>query len=428
MSVCYFGTNYEESFKCDYEFKDDIIEVEVEYDIDDEVEEINGVKSFGINIEFNKRDIFIVDYINKKNYLVKKAYYLGHRSIYGSPDGGTKTKFRSFIYFEHNEIEILVKLPKTPKLNKIKVFSNAIGDLIKHPSLAYTRSDEEFAIHLSKEKNEKCIEVKSNNIRNIIVAEEWSFLHKIYKHNITIEFNGYIEIELINRVNYDLVPEYIYELVLFMQLYYPDKFCIDKIDVMVNSHYYRLCIPKVDFKYKDRYVERTIKEGLLDFLKKCYLTIPYRNSKTEIRNIPYIIMKTSRCIEDNFLLFYRFIECYYKKQPIENIKKLFVSYSIREHYMRKNGLSEDAVEKYVQEIICLRNHYVHSGYYIRNSCLKVSFDRINKKKNEKDYTVNIDIKWIYDRTKILYLIAIDIIFFKILGYTDYNFENDFERK
>lgn len=165
----------------------------------------------------------------------------------------------------------------------------------------------------------------------------------------------------------------------------------------------------------------------MEFLKKCYELIPYRNSKTEIRNIPYIIMKTSRSVEDNFLMFYRFIECYYKKQQINNIRKNFVTYSIKEHYMEKHNLTNEEIERYAQEIICLRNHYVHSGYYIKNLCLRVSFDKINKKRNPKDYTVdNADVHWIYERTKLLYEIAVDIIFKNLLDVTSISLISTFE--
>lgn len=157
-----------------------------------------------------------------------------------------------------------------------------------------------------------------------------------------------------------------------------------------------------------------------------YKKIPYRKSKTEIRNIPYIVINTSRNIEDNFLMFYRFIECYYKKQNIPNIIKRFVSYSIRNNYDSTINWTDEQIENYSQEIICLRNHYVHSGYFIKNSSLKISFEKIDGKKNPKDYTVsNLDISWIYERTKILYRITLDIIFRKMLGYDNYKFEKHF---
>lgn len=118
----------------------------------------------------------------------------------------------------------------------------------------------------------------------------------------------------------------------------------------------------------------------------------------EIKEREHIVIKTSRSIEDNFLLFYRFIECYYKKQQISNIRTTFITYSIK----------------------------VHSGYFIKNSCLRVSFDRINRTRNFRDYTVNnVDIHWIYERTKMLYTIVIDIIFHNMLGYSDYMFNMHF---
>jgi hypothetical protein len=87
---------------------------------------------------------------------------------------------------------------------------------------------------------------------------------------------------------------------------------------------------------------------------------------------------------------------------------------------------EIQIEKYAQEIICLRNHYVHSGYYVKNDCLRIVFERIEGKKNPKDYTENnVDFEWIYERTKILYTIAIDIIFSKMLGFTEYRFKKHF---
>ena len=55
----------------------------------------------------------------------------------------------------------------------------------------------------------------------------------------------------------------------------------------------------------------------------------------------------------------------------------------------------------------------------------MAFDKIFeliKSKIDKNYTLNnIDVKWIYERTKILYSIAIDIIFKNMLGYEKYEF-------
>lgn len=211
---------------------------------------------------------------------------------------------------------------------------------------------------------------------------------------------------------------------MFLQLLRPCKFRIDKIVVEINKTFFELCIPMNEIKYTSSHVDNSVKEDLMQFLFKCYTRIPYRNSKNEVRNIPYIILNTSRNIEDNFLMFYRFIECYYKQQHIKDIKNSFIKYSIDNNYKNKEKIKN--IENMVQEIICLRNHYVHNGYHISNKKLYIAFPRIEKKANPKNYRAeNVDFDWIYKRTKILYEIVIDIIFKNMLQYDNYEFNKHF---
>lgn len=425
MAVCYLSSNYEVQYKCEYRIKKEFIEVDIEYDIEEEIEVENGIKFLGSNTKFEERDVLIIDYQTKLNFLLKNAYYTGRSNVFGTPDGGSKTKFRAKSYFKHRDYEKLINLHNMPKVSKIRIFSKAINKLIGYPSLKIQQSDKEYVIKLSKEKINNSIELNRNEINNISVADDW--ISKREKTgNFVIDFNGYIEIALTRRKNYTEVSSIVNELIIFMQLYFPDNFSVEKILVNVEENYYELIIPTMEVKCDEKYIETTVKVELLEFLNSCYNLIPYRKSKTEIRNIPYIVVNTSRNIEDNFLMFYRFVECYYKKQEIPDIRKKFVSYSIREHYASKVVLTDEQIENYSQEIICLRNHYVHSGYFIKNSSLKVSFGKIDRKKDLRDYTVNnIDVKWIYERTKILYQIVLDIIFRKMLGYDDYKFKKHF---
>lgn len=72
-----------------------------------------------------------------------------------------------------------------------------------------------------------------------------------------------------------------------------------------------------------------------------------------------------------------------------------------------------------REIVCLRNHYVHSGYFIKNSMLKIS-----KPKDEttfQEYVMNANFNWLFERTNILRKISIDIIYKEILGYDKYSY-------
>lgn len=423
MAVCYFNDKYDEKYDCQYEIKEDSIEVVAKYDIMDEIPEINGLRSFGSNTEFKKRDILIIDNRARMNYLLKAAHYCGHTEVLGSPDGGYKTKFSTRYYFKNGNYEELCNILNN-NIRKIRVYSKLINEFIGYPSLSREETENEYIIKLKRDAIKQKIEINSNNIKSIETSDNWKSELSRKNNKIDIELNGYIEIEMDKCISYEEVYDYVNELTIFFQLLKPCKFDIDKITVEIEGFFYELCCPTNEIKYKDSHVNNSVKENLLQFLFKCYTTIPYRNSRNEVRNIPYIILNTSRNIEDNFLMFYRFIECYYKQQPLKDIQTTFIKYSIESNYKDKEKIEN--IENLVQEIICLRNHYVHKGYYIPNKKLFIAFPKIDKKANPKNYTAeNVDFEWLYKRTKILYQIVIDIIFKNMLQYDNYEFNKHF---
>ena len=423
MAVCYFNDKYDEKYDCQYEIKEDSIEVVAKYDIMDEIPEINGLRSFGSNTEFKKRDILIIDNRARMNYLLKAAHYCGHTEVLGSPDGGYKTKFSTRYYFKNGNYEKLCNILNN-NIRKIRVYSKLINEFIGYPSLSREETENEYIIKLKRDAIKQKIEINSNNIKSIETSDNWKSELSRKNNKIDIELNGYIEIEMDKCISYEEVYDYVNELTIFFQLLKPCKFDIDKITVEIEGFFYELCCPTNEIKYKDSHVNNSVKENLLQFLFKCYTTIPYRNSRNEVRNIPYIILNTSRNIEDNFLMFYRFIECYYKQQPLKDIQTTFIKYSIESNYKDKEKIEN--IENLVQEIICLRNHYVHKGYYIQNKKLFIAFPKVDKKANPKNYIAeNVDLNWLYKRTKILYEIVIDIIFKNMLQYDNYEFNKHF---
>lgn len=426
MAVCYFDDKYDEKYDCQYEVKKDGIEIIVNYDINDEIPAINGVRTFGSNTEFKKRDILIIDYQTRMNYLLKDAYYCGHSEVLGTPDGGYKTKFFSRFYFWDKNYEKLCDLKNDNNIKKIRIYSNIINELIGYPSLCREENKSEYIIKLKRNTMKQKIEVNKNNIKSLEVSDDWTSEHRHRNNEINIKLDGYIEIELNKCINYEDIYNYVKELIIYFQLLKPGKFNINKVVVEIEKSYYGFCLPIDEMNYKKSYIDSSVKNNVLEFLLNCYNSIPYRNSKNEIRNIPYIILETSRNLEDNFLMFYRFIECYYKQQAIKNIKTTFIKYSIENNYKKVNEIDEDKIENLVYEIISLRNHYVHEGYYIKDKKLYIAFPKINKEANPKNYIAkNVDVEWIYEKTKILYKVVIDIIFRNMLNYEDYKFDKHF---
>lgn len=79
---------------------------------------------------------------------------------------------------------------------------------------------------------------------------------------------------------------------------------------------------------------------------------------------------------------------------------------------------EEELKKLSREIVCLRNHYVHSGYFIKNNCLRISQPKDDS--TFAAYTANVDFEWIFLKTNLLNKITIDIIYREILGYEQYH--------
>lgn len=421
MAVCFFNKDYDKSFECEYLINGKGIEVIVNYDINDEIEpDNNGFIILGINTKFNERDILIIDHQNKINYLLKDAYYLGHTNVWGTPDGGSKTRFTSDYFYSHKDFNKLCELSKSPKIKRIKLYSSYINELIGHPSLFEETIENELVIKLQKETIKQTIKIKKDNIKEIILSDDWNYIHSYKNKDISIKLTGYLEIILEDVINCDAVYDYIREIIIYLQLLRPDKLIIDKTQVFVNDFYCELNIPMKKLDYNNKYIFNSVSDELKNFFQKCYNLIPYRNSKGEVRNIPHIILNTSRNIEDNFLMFYRFIECYYKSNGHHND---FISYSIINNYKKE---VIDNVETLTREIISLRNHYAHDGYFIDNNTLEIIYPKIKRQKNSKDYfATDVDIEWIYKRTKILYDIVIDIIFSNMLNYDKYKFNKHF---
>ena len=307
MAVCYLDNEYSEKYDCQYEIKKDGIEIAVNYDIENEIPVINGLRTYGSNISFKKRDILIIDYQTKMNYLLKSAHYSGHPEVLGNPDGGYKTKFFSSFYFYDKDYEKLSDIINENNIKKVRVYSDIINELIGHPSLYKEKNENEYIIKLKKNTEKQIVEINKNNIKSLIISDDWTSEHNYRSNEIDIKLNGYVEIEIDECIDYKDVYNYVNELTMYFQLLKPCKFHISKIRVEIEQKYYGLWLPIREIDYKNSYVDNSVTGNLSEFLLNCYNSIPYRNSKNEIRNIPYIILNTSRNLEDNFLMFYRML-------------------------------------------------------------------------------------------------------------------------
>lgn len=414
MPICYFNNDYTKEYQCTYsEFKNSI-EVNIEYDIEEnEIEEINGARIISTTTEYANRDILILDNINKINILVKNAFRAGHSNNYSIFGNSSTTKFTSFTYFKEDTVQTLHTLQSNPQTKLIRIYSISFSDLL--PFINYTKQEnnETISYTIQKQRTIQRISIEKDYIDSISISNNWKINEKSQKI-VNMNFSYFLEIKLSKQHSFTTIRDFVNELIIYMQLYYPDKFIIDEVKIYINDNFYTYVTNFLSLKPKNCYVHKSVQVDLMTFLKQCYTNVSYRSAKSEIKNLYDVIFKQDRILEDIFNSYYRFIECYLKKKGYKNN---FMSYALEHYY--KQSLD---YEKVAREIITLRNHYVHNGYYIDNHCLTIKY---HPSETTKTYSVKADINWIYNQTLILHEIAVDIIFKEILNYPEYKYKQSF---
>ena len=139
MSKCYFDNNLQIGYPCEYSIDENVIKVNVEYDVSEEIEAVDGVKVWSSETKFEERDIMIVDENNKQSFLMKSSYYCGLNNRLGTLDDKVVTSFATGEYFVSNNHRRLCDLVEKPMVNAIKVYSKVITECYGHPSVEMSK-------------------------------------------------------------------------------------------------------------------------------------------------------------------------------------------------------------------------------------------------------------------------------------------------
>ena len=415
MSICFLGTDRQTKYRCTYEL-DDGITVSAEYDVSDEVETVNGLKIWSTATKFPPRDIIVADPDSKSYIFVKNAYYNGNTMRFGSIDDRTISKFSADSFFKCNTLDSVLFLSEEKSFSRIKIFCKEVNRQIGSPSLSYTRTDETTQIGLKNKQQNECVLINNNNIDSICIGDEW-VCHREGCEHIDIRISGSIELVLKKAEAFEECYKYLKELSVYLQLFKPGAFEFEKIQLLVGTEYVEYCTTFDEINLKKRSIQNSVDGKMIEFLEACYKNIPYRDGQVETRNIPYIINRKYRSLEDNFLTCFRFIECYYKRSTNLTANKDIITQALSDHPQDISSFQTLGTD-YIDEIIALRNQYVHTGFYLKNNTLE------HKNRHGKVIAVypNITAEWIYERTKLLYQIVMDIIFITMLGYNLYTYD------
>jgi hypothetical protein len=306
MAICYFNNDDRKKYRCTYSFEEDSLCASVEYDIYEEIPALNGVRCIG-GCNYDQRDILIVDSEVHKSFLMKEAYYAGNRITYGSVDNKSITTFKTSEFFACDDSDKIFELPSNPKCNAIRIFSNDFIRWIGVYSYKKEISDEELIIRLKRKPEPIDFGIETSKIKRIMYNDDWECNTHSDAGVISIRNSPYEEIQFKRAQNHEELFKYIFEFNLYMHLYSRGGFKVDRILTRINTCFYEFHCATRKFDYTGN-KNRCVDDNLSSFLRGCYLKIDYSvTKKSWLRNISYAVGPKARNIEDNFLLFYRFV-------------------------------------------------------------------------------------------------------------------------
>jgi len=422
MIVCIFDNDKENKYQCFYECQNGEITIKVLKELyDDEYSSI-GIHRFGKEKqEYSTKNITIFDQEAKRYFKIFDCTISGRSSFYGPIESSEAVTYTSGFYIESQRFDTILEVPINPKINSIKIFDEALSYVYGYPSFSKIENEESHTLIFDKKSPVITIPINKWNVKSINLLDTWTIkANRDDGFNLNAELIVYAEILLKNKIKLCDVFDYVREFELYMELLQTTKRNLKKVLIEINSNNYEINYASLLENNKNsKSSQTTVVGNVADYLLNCYTSLPIRKSNVSNRNIPYVLFNKHRSVEDSFLLFYRFVECYYKKGNYQDtyLSKSFID--AKEIYLKY--FKEEDFDNVLQEIISLRNHYVHSGYYIHGERLAIKF----KEDKNKNHSAKADFEWIYLRTKFLYYVAIDIIYRQKLGYEKYTYRKHF---
>ena len=371
---------WESPFSCEYEILDNgIIKAKIYYPyMSCELEPVyiggmlvSGTATSRVSLH-KKRDLLIFD--NDKCFLLKNAHV--DSDVFTMECRATEY----FISYNVDKNRMFKFFSKT-KVKSIKIFAKTLDfkdkDIFfpkeKIPTKTFDKLKDKTYLKTLERYKHREIFVNYNSYLDLV---EVSYISKesvnINKNNISKisrqignspdssnKSSVYIQIDLIEAVDPDKVYDYLEEIAIYFQLFWPTKIKIDhvytiledidqEVDTIIDDIRHEAKIIEDDncFEFVTFYLENfynrvvmfntnllsafspTITKNILDFLKTCYDKIAYRKCDNYLREIKHFIFKPSLLIENWFLCCFKFIETFYRNlsNRREIIKKAIEEY------------------------------------------------------------------------------------------------------
>lgn len=365
MVYCYFDKDFTNTYACEYELTND--ELLIDVDLGNATSEmLHEMFSKKENVIYAKT-ITIVDE-NLKFYIKTfNAFEYHFQTVTGHPFMRAKKSFKTKSYFKAKNIADLEILDLTTTINNAMFYHECLDvyyiNTAKHVEVNKDFTETKITLN-TNENTEDDLHVKKDNIKNAQIVSDW--ISTSDQRNIKIEYK--------NKLVFNFKRD-----IKLLDLYkYKDYIsCMFNLYSSTNTPIYNIRFKHQNLTYEFHYTNLLYKPThKLNINKKIICDIkPFLNAflnKISINDINTNLLnpfkeKGNHYAEDIFLINYRFIERYLKKQNPQNWLQLL----IRKNKNLIKLLNIKYNSKLYLFVETLRNHYVHEGYYIEKNKLKL---------------------------------------------------------
>ncbi|MCI7401216.1 MAG: hypothetical protein MSH40_00840 [Christensenella sp.] len=357
------------------------------------------------------KSIIVKDY--KNNFFAYSPIFYNTGSTYSLD---SYESYKTSFYFSTSNIENTSEFNKNIKIKAITFYHPMLAKYFKNPCLNIEETKDYFQYKIKRtEINKNEININKNNISKIVMSGSCSVSNKDQHQSININTENYIKLYLINEITYEEVLEYIHEMHIYLNAYFPIALKSYETYITTSNNKELKLVHKHlgDIKHYNKIHYSIIKNSFFEFIEKMYLDVNYRVTQDKNKFLP-LEFKIPTSLEDKFLFYFRYIDMYIGEKLSMKEKKKASNFRRIEYFIENNKdlFNESDLSNiyFANEINSLRNYYVHDGYYIPNNKFEV--------KNNKTkilYKKDMDYNWLFDITSALKFGVYKLMYKEILG-------------
>ena len=361
--------------------------------------------------EIKYKSITIKDYKNK--VFVYSPIFYNTGSTYGL---SSYESYKADFYFSTSKVENISEFNKDIKIKAITFYHPMLINYFSNPCLCIETKSDYYQYKVKRTGiDKKEIEINKNNISKIVVSGTYSLSDKNQHQNIDIKTENFIKLYLINEIGYEEVLEYIHEMNIYLNAYFPIGLKSYETSITTNNDKQLKLVHKLLGKneHYNKAHYNFIKNSFFEFIEKMYVNADYRITANKNKFLP-LEFKIPTSLEDKFLFYFRYIDMYIGDKLSKQGNTNSSNFIRLDYFIESNKdlftTADLSNMNFKNEINSLRNHYIHEGYYLPNNKFQV------KEKRRLLYEKDMDYNWLYGITKSFKIGVYKLMYKEVLGF------------